>query len=118
LAEAVRTLAALEVNVVVEVGPDEELAPAVARAWPVPADPAANGPVPVGLSSLRRPSADARVETEESGFVEAVAGAYAAGIEVAFAGLFTGETRRRIPLPAYPFERRRHWIEAPSRPPE
>ena len=25
-----------------------------------------------------------------------------------------GESRRRIPLPTYPFERRRYWIEAPS----
>ena len=45
-----------------------------------------------------------------NGFVEAVAAAYEAGLPVAFAGLFAGETRRRISLPTYPFQRRRHWI--------
>ncbi len=43
-------------------------------------------------------------------FAEAVAAAYDAGLPVAFAGLFAGETRRRISLPTYPFQRRRHWI--------
>ncbi len=43
-------------------------------------------------------------------FVEAVASAYEAGLPVAFAGLFAGEARRRISLPLYPFQRRRHWI--------
>ena len=46
----------------------------------------------------------------EDRFVEAVAAAYEAGLPVAFAGLFAGETRRRISLPTYPFQRRRHWI--------
>ncbi|MXX53380.1 MAG: acyltransferase domain-containing protein [Dehalococcoidia bacterium] len=43
-------------------------------------------------------------------FVKAVAKAYEAGLPVSFEGLFTGETRRRISLPTYPFQRRRHWI--------
>ncbi|MYK13239.1 MAG: hypothetical protein F4050_04065 [Rhodospirillaceae bacterium] len=46
----------------------------------------------------------------DAGFVEAVARAYEAGLPVAFAGLFAGETRRRIPVPGYPFERRRYWV--------
>jgi acyl transferase domain-containing protein len=46
--------------------------------------------------------------------VKAVAGAYEAGLGISFAGLFAGETRRRISLPSYPFQRRRHWIEAPG----
>ncbi len=117
LAEGVRTLAAQEVNIVVEIGPGTELAPAVARVWP-PAPSGADGPALVALSSLQRPSADAGAETADGGFVEAVAAAYAAGLDVAFAGLFTRETRRRITLPAYPFERRRHWIEAPDRTPK
>ncbi|MCY4487972.1 MAG: SDR family NAD(P)-dependent oxidoreductase [Deltaproteobacteria bacterium] len=117
LGEAVPTLTALEVNVVVEIGPDVELGPAVVREWSLAAS-AAHGPALVALSSLRRPSADARAEAAAGGFAEAVADAYAAGIELAFAGLFTGETRHRIALPVYPFERRRHWIEALNRPEE
>ena len=35
------------------------------------------------------------------------------GVAVDWAGCQTGE-RRRVPLPTYPFERKRFWIEAPS----
>jgi acyl transferase domain-containing protein len=45
------------------------------------------------------------------GFVEAVAEAYEAGIPLSFAGLFVGEERRRVSLPGYPFQRRRHWVQ-------
>ena len=66
------------------------------------------------LASLRRPSGNEAVPASD-GFVEAVAGAYQAGLPVRFEGLFAGETRRRIPLPGYPFQRQRHWLEAPKR---
>ena len=45
------------------------------------------------------------------GFAAAVAGAWEAGLDVTFSGLFAGEARRRIGLPTYPFQRRRHWVE-------
>ncbi len=35
-----------------------------------------------------------------------------AGGRPGWEGVQTGERRRRIPLPAYPFERRRYWVEA------
>ena len=101
----VATLAELGVQVVVEIGPDAVLGPLVASAWPESAD---DSKMPIVLSSLRRSS------QENDGFVEAVAGAYEAGLAVSFAGLFAGETRCRISLPSYPFQRRRHWIEARS----
>ena len=34
------------------------------------------------------------------------------GVEVDWAGFHGGERRRRVPLPAYPFERQRYWLEA------
>ena len=98
----VETLAELDVQVVVEIGPDAALGPKVASAWPKSADGAG---MPVVLSSLG-------TSQENDGFTEAVAGAYEAGLAVSFAGLFAGETRSRISLPGYPFQRRRHWIEA------
>ena len=91
----VETLAELGVQVVVEIGPDTVLGPTVTSAWPETADV-----VPVVLSSQG-----------DDGFVGAVAGAYEAGLTISFAGLFAGETRRRVSLPGYPFQRRRHWIE-------
>ena len=48
------------------------------------------------------------------GFAAAVAEAYEAGLRINFEGLFAGETRRRISLPDYPFERRRYWIPTPQ----
>ena len=73
---------------------------AVAAGEPVP-----NGdwPDPVGVPS-------------EKVDVLAAAEAYEAGQEVSFEELFAGETRRRIALPGYPFQRRRHWVEPPKQP--
>ena len=99
----VETLAELDVHVVVEIGPDAVLGPMVASAWPESADGAR---VPGVLSCLGGSQGD--------GFVKAVAGAYEVGLAVSFEGLFAGETRRRVLLPSYPFQRRRHWIEARS----
>ena len=41
----------------------------------------------------------------------AVGRAWEAGVELDAAGLFAGEERRRVPLPTYPFERQRYWVE-------
>ena len=43
---------------------------------------------------------------------KAVAQAYEAGASVSFAGLFAGESRRRVSLPSYPFQRRRLWVQS------
>ena len=109
------TLAALGVDAVVEIGPDAALGATVAAAWP---ETVRNTARPVVLSSLRRPSdgEEAPVAGSGGGFVQAVAGAWEAGVAVSFAGLFAGETRRRISLPDYPFERRRHWMKKAERP--
>jgi phthiocerol/phenolphthiocerol synthesis type-I polyketide synthase E len=37
------------------------------------------------------------------------------GAAIDWASLFAGERRRRVPLPTYPFDRRRFWIERQSR---
>ena len=101
--QCLETLAGQEVQVVVEIGPDALLGPRMVSDWPMSAD---GRGVPVVLSSLRRPSQD------DDSFVASVAKAYQAGMAISFAGLFAGETRRRISLPGYPFQRRRHWIKA------
>ena len=44
-----------------------------------------------------------------------MAGAYEAGAAVTFEGLYAGEERRRVPVPRYPFQRERYWVEAPRR---
>ena len=55
------------------------------------------------------------IETFAGLGVAAVAEAYEAGLPISFDGLFAGETRRRISLPSYPFQWRRHWVETSRR---
>ena len=83
-----RALADLGVDLVVEIGPHAVSGPVPLRDWP---------------EGARR---------GDIAFAEAVASAYEAGLPVSFAGLFAGEERRRISLPGYPFQRRRHWFDA------
>ena len=107
------TLAKSGADVVIEIGPGAVLAPLLAEAWPKTADSAA---APTVVSSLQRLSGGEGEAAGLSGvsFVEAVARAYEAGLGVSFAGLFAGETRRRISLPGYPFQRRRFWLPKPG----
>ena len=104
------TLADRGVEVVLEIGAGRAVTPAIADAWPV------SDSAPLVLSSLRPPSGDAAEDRSRGAFLEAAAAAYEAGLPVSFAGLFAGENRRRISLPGYPFERRRHWVDPPSKP--
>ncbi|MDE2920457.1 MAG: SDR family NAD(P)-dependent oxidoreductase [Chloroflexota bacterium] len=113
-ASGVRTLADLGVDLVIEIGPHAVLGPMTTLSWPDPASGQDVAEAPRVLASLRRPPRDASSPQAESSFTDAVAEAYAAGLEISFEGLFAGETRRRISLPSYPFQRRRHWLE-PSR---
>ena len=109
--QGVKTMADLGVDAVLEIGPRSVLAPMAAASWPeTPQTPA-----PVVLSSLCPPSDSTEETGRIDGFVEEVAGAYQAGLPIRFEGLFSGETRRRISLPSYPFQRERHWIESPRR---
>ena len=117
----VATLAELGVDVVVEIGPSATLGPTIARTWSASVDGAgaggADARAPVMIASLRRPGPEMEPQAEQRGgdFPEAVARAYEAGLAVSFAGLFAGESRRRVSLPGYPFQRRRHWARKRDR---
>ena len=109
-AQGVGALAELGVDVVVEIGPRPVLAPMVMSAWPA----AAAAPAPAVIASQRAPSGN-EASGGQAHFVKGVAEAYEAGLPVRFEGLFTGESRRRISLPGYPFQRERYWLKAPKR---
>ena len=65
-----------------------------------------------GPQSVDKPGVETVVEAgPEAAVVQAAARAYEAGHEVDFQGLFAGETRRRIALPGYPFQRRPFWFD-------
>ena len=109
-APSIETLAGLGVDLVIEVGPHAVLSTMATLSWPDTA-----GAPPVALPSLLRPSSKVSQAEADRAFTAAVANAYEAGLSVSFAGLFAGETRRRISLPGYPFQRERYWVEAPKR---
>ncbi len=114
----VRAFANLGVDLVIEVGPHAVLGPMLSLAWPgLGEDPPPNTPLPRVLSSLRRPPKNdgASIDPFASGFLTSVASAYEAGMDFSFEGLFAGETRTRISLPGYPFQREHHWIETNKR---
>ena len=90
-----KTLAELGVELLVEV-----LSPGVPNSHGLVAGGGA-GSVPV-ISTLGDRSGE--------GFVDAVAAAYEQGLDICYEGLFAGETRSRIALPGYPFERRSFWF--------
>ena len=98
------TLAQLGVDVVVEIGPDSTMGRRIRDAWPD------TSKAPVVISTLVSPSGDDESPESGEGFVKAVAQAYEAGLDISFPGLFAGEVRRRISIPIYPFQRRRHWV--------
>ena len=104
VSRGVETFADLEIDVVVEIGPGPGLVRKIGDAWPKSAGE------PAVLHSLESPSGDGESPESDDGFVRSVAGAYEAGLDISFDGLFAGEVRRRIALPTYPFQRRRHWI--------
>ena len=97
------TLAELGVDVVVEVGAGSALVTGISEAWPLPTE----APVVIRLAAGEGERGPERLGAS---FVSAVASAYEAGLDIDFTGLFAGESRRRISVPTYPFQRRRHWI--------
>ncbi len=101
----VETLASLGVDAVVELGPHAVLGPMTALAWPE----SAGVEPPAVVTSLLRPRADTPPADTEDAFVAAVGAAYEAGIPVQLEALFAGESRCRVALPGYPFQRERFW---------
>ncbi|HVT16282.1 MAG TPA: amino acid adenylation domain-containing protein [Thermoanaerobaculia bacterium] len=91
-------------RVMLEVGPGQTLG-TLAMQHP------GRGPQHVFLGSLRHPQ-DCRPDADV--LLEALGQLWLAGVRVNWRAFSAGERRRRVPLPTYPFERRRHWIEPSS----
>ncbi len=102
-ADGVGTLADMGCAVLMELGPQPILSAAAMHAWPD------STPTPRMIASLRRDT-DAR-----RCFTEALAGAYAAGLQLDFAGA-QGRRNRPVDLPTYPFQHRTYWFEAYAAP--
>lgn len=61
------------------------------------------------VASLPHP--DERID-EQAGMLQALGKAWTSGVEVDWAGFYAEQRRNRVELPAYPFERKRFWIDA------
>ncbi|MEP0883297.1 SDR family NAD(P)-dependent oxidoreductase [Trichocoleus sp. ST-U3] len=62
----------------------------------------------VVLPSLRHP----QEQNSDIAFLLNILGRlWLAGVSVNWSGFYAGEQRHRVPLPTYPFERQRYWIE-------
>jgi acyl transferase domain-containing protein/acyl carrier protein/protein-L-isoaspartate O-methyltransferase len=99
-ADGLRALKAVGHSVFVEIGPTPTLLGMAARCLPEGAA--------VWLPSLRRGRGD------WSCLLESLATLYARGVAVDWTGFDRDYSRRRLSLPAYPFQRTRHWIDAPA----
>jgi len=92
-----------------EVGPGQTLS-ALARRCP---DLRPGQPVVASGRSAKEVTegGEDKIEEDRSRLLAAAGELWRAGVRLEAPGLFAGETRRRIPLPTYPFERRRYWME-------
>jgi amino acid adenylation domain-containing protein len=67
----------------------------------------------------RKPCTAATLAKAEPGrdlhsFVQALGKIWVAGANIDWTALHSGERRYRLPLPVYPFERKRYWVDSPS----
>ncbi|MBH8554253.1 SDR family NAD(P)-dependent oxidoreductase [Nostocaceae cyanobacterium CENA357] len=86
-------------RVLLEVGPGRTLSTLVKRH---------QAPQAVVLTSLRHPQEQlADIEF----ILNTVSRLWLAGVQIDWTGFYKDEQRQRIPLPTYPFERQRYWIE-------
>ncbi|HEY54466.1 MAG TPA: SDR family NAD(P)-dependent oxidoreductase, partial [Caldilineae bacterium] len=61
------------------------------------------------LPSLRHPKQ--HHQPDDAFLLEALGRLWMSGVRIDWSGFYEGERRRRLPLPTYPFERQRYWIE-------
>ena len=59
-------------------------------------------------STLRHPK---KKENDVSAFMNALSSAWISGVNINWDSFYQAEKRFRIPLPGYPFERTKHWVD-------
>ncbi len=101
-ADGVRTLLDAPERLLLEVGPGQTLA-TLARQMP---KRAANQ---LALASLRHPNEQ---QHDQAFLLKTLAQLWANGADVNWNAFHEHEQRYRIPLPTYPFERQRYWVDA------
>jgi acyl transferase domain-containing protein/acyl carrier protein len=103
-ADGVRELRREEGRVLLEVGPGQTLCSLILQ---YPAGDGEAAPVTVG--SLRH---SYEREADQAYLLGALGKLWLARVAIDWPAFFGGERRLRVPLPTYPFERQRYWVEA------
>jgi pyochelin synthetase len=101
-AAGMKALCELNNFILLEVGPGHTLS-ALAKSMGVPADRV--------VETFR---ADAGAEIEDWQLLRAVGRLWQQGVDIDWRALPRSGALRRVPLPSYPFERRRFWIDRPT----
>ena len=101
-ADALEALLAEPGRVLLEVGPGRALSRLARRTCDARGD----------AERVIAASLDTGNGSEPEALLHALGRLWTAGVEVDWKGFHAGERRRRVPLPSYPFERERHWMEA------
>jgi acyl transferase domain-containing protein len=86
-----------------EVGPGTTLSQLVARST--------GAPDRLILSSLRHPQDP---QPDLAGFLQTLGKLWQAGVAIDWQAFTANEQRQRVPLPTYPFERQRYWVDVAS----
>jgi acyl transferase domain-containing protein/aryl carrier-like protein len=68
-------------------------------------------PQQVVLTTIRHPKEQ---QSDLRFLLNALGQLWLAGVQIDWSGFYTPEKRDRLPLPTYPFERQRYWIEPPQ----
>ncbi|MDY7023993.1 MAG: KR domain-containing protein, partial [Cyanobacteriota bacterium] len=65
------------------------------------------------LSSIRHPQQN---QSDVAFLLTTLGKLWLAGVQIDWSGFYTHEYRHRLPLPTYPFERKKYWVEPSSEP--
>lgn len=104
--KGIKTLLADEAKIFLEIGPGRTLCSLVKQHGDVVSD------------CLRVASLRGQYESQHDDLVllESLGSLWLKGVKVDWDGFQQGELRRRVPLPSYPFERKRYWLSQIAEP--
>jgi amino acid adenylation domain-containing protein/non-ribosomal peptide synthase protein (TIGR01720 family) len=114
LSDGISCLLAEPDRVLLEVGPGHTLTRLVRRHCELRGERERVVVTSLPGGAAGRPAAAGRApeEPEPAALLAALGRLWVAGVAVDWSGFHAGENRRRVTLPTYPFERRRHWADA------
>ena len=92
-------------KILLEIGPGQSLSSIVLQSADDTVDVIAVGSLPHAYDP----------KPAQAYLLESLGRLWASGVEVDWEAFWDGQTRRRLPLPTYAFDRQRYWVDPPSR---